>query len=161
MCPLFGSSTVQTLRIVRCITGVHYWGVSIKLGSTVLYLSITTGNRTYVGYMYTEVTYNNAVVRVFVKILQDAVYEKKQLSLPLGRSHLHTLSRNRIGSDSSIENGKLILFIWNIIKKIRIMRQQPLRRRYYDLLPAFRSIQFIRGCMYFNYQIIVTPCACP
>ena len=85
--------------------------MSIKLGSTVLYLSITTGNRTYVGYMYTEVTYNNAVVRVFVKILQDAVYEKKQLSLPLGRSHLRTLSRNRIGSDSSIENGKLILFI--------------------------------------------------
>lgn len=108
---------IQTLRIFRCITGVHCWRVSIKLGSTVLYLSVTTGNRTYVGYMYTEVTYNNAVVRVFVKILQDAIYEKKQLSLPLGRSHLHTLSHNRIGSDSSIENGKLILFIWSIIKK--------------------------------------------
>ena len=66
----------------------------------------TAGNRTYVGYMYTEVTYNNAVVRVFIQILQDAVYERKQLSLSPGRLHLRTHSHNSITSDSSINKGK-------------------------------------------------------
>ena len=33
--------------------------------------------------MYTEITINNAVVRVFLKILQDAVDKKDPLSLPI------------------------------------------------------------------------------
>ena len=56
--------------------------------------------------MYTEVTYNNAVVRVFVQILQDMMYEKRQLSLQPGRLHMQTQGRNRMTSDSSIEEGK-------------------------------------------------------
>ena len=69
----------------------------------------TTGNRTYVGYMFTEVTYNNAVVRVFVQVLQDAIYGKRQLSLPGGRLHRQTRGRNRIASDSSKEDGKNVV----------------------------------------------------
>ena len=38
------------------------------------------GNRTYVGYLYTEVTYNNSVVRVFVQLLQDTVVRKRRVS---------------------------------------------------------------------------------
>ena len=40
----------------------------------------TSGNRTYVGYLYTEVTYNNSVVRVFVQLLQDSVVKRGRLS---------------------------------------------------------------------------------
>ena len=36
-----------------------------------------TGNRTYVGYVYTEITVNNAVARVFVKIMQDVIDRKE------------------------------------------------------------------------------------
>ena len=39
-------------------------------------LSPATGNRTFIGYMYMEYTYNNAVVRVFVKLLQESVEKK-------------------------------------------------------------------------------------
>ena len=56
--------------------------------------------------MYTEVTYNNAVVGVFVQILQDIMYEKRQLLLQPGRLHMQTQGHNRITSDSSIEEGK-------------------------------------------------------
>ena len=44
-----------------------------------LHLHIS-GNRTYVGYLYTEVTYNNSVVRVFVQLLQDSVVKRRHLS---------------------------------------------------------------------------------
>lgn len=43
-------------------------------------LNTRTGNRTYVGYLYTEVTYNNSVVRVFVQLLQDTVVRKRRVS---------------------------------------------------------------------------------
>ena len=45
---------------------------------------VIIGNRTFIGYVYTEITINNAVVRVFVKIMQDTVGHKKA-PLPRGR----------------------------------------------------------------------------
>ena len=52
-------------------------------GDSIIYC-VLIGNRTFVGYVYTEITINNAVVRVFVKIMQDTVDHKKA-PLPRGR----------------------------------------------------------------------------
>ena len=61
----------------------------------------TSGNRTYVGYVYTEITVNNAVVRVFIKIMQDTV-DGKKATLPHGRgAHLRLRGQCKTTSDHS------------------------------------------------------------
>ena len=59
--------------------------------------------------MYTEVTYNNAVVRVFIQLLQDVINKKRQPLLPQGGLDLQTRCLNRNTSDSSIEDGQIIM----------------------------------------------------
>lgn len=70
-------------------------------------------NRTYISYVYMEYTYNNSVLRTFVKLLQDAVKERRK-RMRRGRgggsSVVHTgLLENssvqrRLGSSSSDED---------------------------------------------------------
>ena len=63
--------------------------------------------------MYTEVTYNNAVVRVFIQLLQDLINEKRQpLSPQEGLDMLPTcLNRSTCIKESSTEDGKIVMMI--------------------------------------------------
>ena len=70
-------------------------------------------NRTYISYVYMEYTYNNSVLRTFVKLLQDAVKERRKRTRRGrggGGSVVHTgLLENssvqrRLGSSSSDED---------------------------------------------------------
>ena len=63
--------------------------------------------------MYTEVTHNNAVVRVFVKLLQETV-DRKKLSLPRDRGGAYLQLKNHCNSSSNStcsDDGKMTLYM--------------------------------------------------
>ena len=109
---IMGNLWIHTSCCVHCDTIVFnlFWTFNITIMIHVhtytynvrLHAHVTTGNRTYVGYVYTEITINNAIVRVFVKIMQDVV-DCKKTSFPRGRggAHLRLCSQSPTTPDYS------------------------------------------------------------
>ena len=109
---IMGNLWIHTSCCVHCDTIVFnlFWTFNIIIMIHVhtytynvrLHAHVTTGNRTYVGYVYTEITINNAIVRVFVKIMQDVV-DCKKTSFPRGRggAHLRLCSQSPTTPDYS------------------------------------------------------------
>ena len=79
---------------------------------------VIIGNRTFIGYVYTETTINNAVVRVFVKIMQ-ATIDHKKAPLPRGRGaslRLHTQCKTTTDySSDACDSGEVAIMLLYLI----------------------------------------------
>ena len=70
---------------------------------------VRSGHRTYISYLYIESTHNNAVLRVFVKLMQDVITRKgshnENRTLSLGSGDIQTRRRDEC-SLSPDDDGK-------------------------------------------------------